>query len=126
MSRDSESTKRYGIIDLLELSSFCGFSEVAEFQQAHRRSDCRGIRTRELPNSFLERFELSVAIKRLERFEPTVLGRKRAVGNLNVEKVKSELGLKASRCEVMMRAAHMRSGSRMELMGPILVVKMRC
>ena len=29
--------KRYGIIDLRELSSLCGFSEVPEFQQAHRR-----------------------------------------------------------------------------------------
>ncbi len=29
--------KRYGIIDLRELSSLCEFSEVAEFQQAHRR-----------------------------------------------------------------------------------------
>ena len=29
--------KRYGIINLWELSSLCGFSEVAEFQQVHRR-----------------------------------------------------------------------------------------
>ena len=40
-------------IDLRELSSFSGLSEVAEFQQAHCRSCCRGIRTREFPNSFL-------------------------------------------------------------------------
>jgi putative transposase len=70
--------KRYGIIDLRELSSLCGFREIAEFPQAHRRSRCRGIRTRELPNSFLERFELSAAIERLERFEPTVAGPKRS------------------------------------------------
>jgi hypothetical protein len=30
------------------------------------------------PNSFLERFELSAAIERLERFEPTVAGPKRS------------------------------------------------
>jgi hypothetical protein len=35
--------------------------------------DCRGIRTPELTNSFLERFELSVAVERLERFEPPLL-----------------------------------------------------
>jgi putative transposase len=29
--------KRYGIIDLRELSSLCGFNEVAEFQLAYRR-----------------------------------------------------------------------------------------
>lgn len=28
--------KRYGVIDLRELSSLCGFREVATFQQAHR------------------------------------------------------------------------------------------
>ena len=51
----------------------------------------------------MERFELSVAIERLERFEPTVVGRKRSqIGKLNfVAKVKSELGLKASRREVI-------------------------
>jgi hypothetical protein len=36
-----------------------------------------------IPDSFLDRFELSVAIERLERFEPTVVGRKRLqIGNL--------------------------------------------
>src|SRR4051812_3879108 len=29
--------KRYGIIDLRELSSLCAFSKVAAFEQAHRR-----------------------------------------------------------------------------------------
>jgi hypothetical protein len=29
--------KRYGIMDPRELSSLCGFSEIAEFQKAHRR-----------------------------------------------------------------------------------------
>jgi putative transposase len=28
--------KRYGIIDLPELSSLCGFNGVTDFQQAHR------------------------------------------------------------------------------------------
>ena len=29
--------KRYGIVDLRELSSLCGFGEIPDFQQAHRR-----------------------------------------------------------------------------------------
>ncbi len=29
--------KRYGIVDLGELNSLCGFSELAEFQKAHRQ-----------------------------------------------------------------------------------------
>jgi REP-associated tyrosine transposase len=28
--------RRYGIIDLRQLSALCGFSEVADFQRAHR------------------------------------------------------------------------------------------
>lgn len=70
--------KRYGIIDLRELNSLCGFAGGTDFQQAHRRSDCRDIRIRDLPNSFLERLQLSVAIERLERFEPTDVGSKRS------------------------------------------------
>ena len=51
---------------------------------------------------FLERFELSVAIERLERFEPTVVGRKRSQRQFEFcSNVKSELGLKASRREVI-------------------------
>ena len=97
--------KRYGIIDLWELRSLCGFSGVTDFQQGHRRSDCRGIRTRELPNSFVERFELSEAIERPERFEPTrCCSEAVALGNSNfVQNVKSELGLKAAHREVIFR-----------------------
>ena len=71
-----KAAKRHGHTDLLELSSFYGFTCVTDFQQAHRRSGCRGIRTPVSPNSFLEPLELSVAIERLERFEPTVVGPK--------------------------------------------------
>jgi putative transposase len=70
--------KRYGIIDLRELSSLCGFSEIPKFQQAHRRwvdDSLTGERT-----------------AREGWWSEAV-----AVGNLNfVEKVKSELGLKAA------------------------------
>ena len=45
--------KRYGIIDLRELSSLCGFAGVSDFQQAACRSGYRGIRIRYLPNSVL-------------------------------------------------------------------------
>ena len=70
--------KRYGIIDLLELSSLCGFSEVAEFQQAHRRGVDDSL-TRE-------------RMAREGRWSEAI-----AVDNLNfVEKVKSELGFKAT------------------------------
>jgi putative transposase len=70
--------KRYGIIDLRELSSLCGFSEVAEFQQAHRRWVDDAL-TRE-------------SMAREGRWSEAI-----AVGNLNfVEKVKSELGFRAA------------------------------
>ena len=75
--------KRYGIIDLQELSSLCGFSEVAEFQQAHRRWVDDSL-TRE-------------RMAREGRWSEAI-----AVGNLNiVEKVKSELGFKAAHREVI-------------------------
>jgi putative transposase len=75
--------KRYGIIDLRELSSLCGFSEVAEFQQAHRRWVDDSL-TRE-------------RMAREGRWSEAL-----AVGNLNfVEKVKSELGFKAAHREVI-------------------------
>ena len=75
--------KRYGIIDLRELSSLCGFSEIAQFQHAHRRwvddSLTRERTTRE--------GQWSEAI---------------AVGNLNfVENMKSELGFKAAHREAI-------------------------
>jgi hypothetical protein len=66
------------IIDLRELSSLCGFSEVAEFQQAHRRWVDDSL-TRE---RMVRDARSSEAI---------------AVGNLSfVEKLKSELGYKAA------------------------------
>ena len=83
LSRDSESPKRYGIIDLRELSSLCGFSEVAEFQLAHRRWIDDSL-TRE-------------RMVREGRWSEAI-----AIGKLNfVTKVKSELGLKASHREVI-------------------------
>jgi hypothetical protein len=35
LSRDSESSEAVVIVDVRELSSLCGFTEIAEFQQAH-------------------------------------------------------------------------------------------
>jgi len=74
--------KRYGIVDLRELSSLCGFSEVTEFQQAHRQ----------WVNDSLTHARLA----REGRWSEAI-----AVGNLNfVEKVKSELRSKAAHREV--------------------------
>jgi putative transposase len=70
--------KRYGIIDLRELSSLCRLREVAEFQQAHRRWVDDSL-TRE-------------RVARDARWSEAI-----AVGNLSfVEKLKSELGFKAA------------------------------
>jgi len=70
--------KRYGIIDLRELSSLCGFSEIPEFQQAHRR--------------WVEDSLTGERMAREGQWSEAI-----AVGNLNfVEKVKSELGSKAA------------------------------
>jgi len=69
--------KRYGIIDLRELSSSCGFSEIAEFQQAHRR--------------WVDDALTSERTAREGWWSEAL-----AVGNLSfVEKVKSELAFKA-------------------------------
>ena len=74
--------KRYGIIDLRELSSLCGFHEVAELQNAHR-----GWVDQALGHEKLREARWSEAI---------------AVGSLNfIEKVKSELGFKAIHREVI-------------------------
>ena len=70
--------KRYGIIDLRELSSLCGFSEVTGFQQAHRR--------------WVDDSLMCERTAREGRWSEAL-----AVGNLNfVEKVKGELGFKAA------------------------------
>ncbi len=75
--------KRYGIIDRRELSSLCGFSEIAEFQQPHRRWVDDSL-TRE-------------RMARDARWSEAI-----AVGNLSlVEKLKSELGFKAAHREVI-------------------------
>jgi putative transposase len=81
--------KRYGIIDLPELSSLCGFNGVTDFQQAHREWVTEAL-SRE---SLVREGNWSEAI---------------AVGNLNfIEKVKSELGSKAAHREVtQLEATH--------------------
>jgi len=45
--------KRYGIIDLPELSSLSGFNGVTDFQQAHRTRRRHGSHAR-IPESVLE------------------------------------------------------------------------
>jgi putative transposase len=75
--------KRYGIIDLRELSSLCGFRKLAEFQQAHRR--------------WVDDSLTCKRTARESRWSEAI-----AVGNLNfVEKVKSELGFRAAHREVI-------------------------
>jgi hypothetical protein len=74
--------KRYGIIDLDELSSLCAFNGVTDFQQAHREWIAEALSRERV----VREGNWSEAI---------------AVGNLNfVEKVKSELGSKAAHREV--------------------------
>ena len=83
MSRDHNPPKRYGIIDLRELSSLCGFSEIAEFQLAHRGWIDDSL-TREM-------------IVREGRWSEAI-----ATGKLNfVTKVQSELGFKAAHRQVI-------------------------
>jgi hypothetical protein len=70
--------KRYGIIDLRQLSALCGFSEIADFQRAHRDWVDEALR-REM-------------VARESRWSEAV-----AVGSLSfVSTVKSELGFKAA------------------------------
>jgi len=74
--------KRYAIIDLQKLSELCGFSEVADFQQAHRRWVSEEL-TRQMT-------------RREEQWSEAI-----AVGSLAfVDKVKSELGVKAVHREI--------------------------
>jgi REP element-mobilizing transposase RayT len=75
--------KRYGIIDLRELSSLCGFSEVAKFQQAH--------------GQWVEEALSHEMLMREGRWSEAI-----AVGSLSfVDNVKSELGFKAAHREVI-------------------------
>ena len=77
-----EPPERYGVIDLRGLSALCGFGEVADFQQAHRQWVEEAL-TREMA-------------ARDDRWSEAI-----AVGSLAfVDKVKSELGVKAMHREV--------------------------
>jgi putative transposase len=74
--------KRYGVIDLRQLSALCGFSEVANFQQAHRQWVEEALRRE---------------TARENRWSEAI-----AVGSLSfVEKVKKELGVKAAHREAI-------------------------
>ena len=113
--------KQYAIIDLPELSSLCEFNGVTDFQQAHRDWVTEALNR----ESVVREGNWSEAI---------------AVGNLNfVEKVKSEFGFKAAHPAAMRRfkssrvqkskairrlTTHMHSGSKVNLTGPILRLKM--
>ena len=75
--------KRYQIIDLPELSSSCGFSDVSHFQHAHREW-------------------IEEALSRKKAVREANWSEAIAVGSLNfVETVKSELGFKAIHREVI-------------------------
>jgi hypothetical protein len=77
-----EPPKRYAVIDLQGLVALCGFSQSADFQQAHRQWVEEALQG-----------ELAV---RGARWSEAI-----AVGSLAfVEKVKSELGIKAMHREV--------------------------
>ena len=100
--------KRYGIIDLRELSSLCGFGDVATFQQAHRR--------------WVDDSLLREAMAREGRWSEAI-----AVGNLNfVEKVQNELGYKAAHKQVIESSGRYELREQTESYGSNLAVKMRC
>jgi putative transposase len=87
--------RRYGIVDLGELNSLCGFNEVAEFQKAHRQWVDEALR-REM-------------VMREGRWSEAI-----AVGSVSfVTNVKRELGFKAAHREVIAEGgAHaLREGS---------------
>jgi putative transposase len=92
--------KRYGIIDLRELSSLCGFGEIAEFQLAHRRWIDDSL-TRE---RMVREGRWSEAIARQVEL---------------CSKVKSELGLKGSRREVIDEGGTYALREQGEAMNPI-------
>ena len=97
--------KRDGIIDLGELSSLCGFGDVATFQQAHGR--------------WVDDSLAREAMAREARWSEAI-----AVGNLNFfEKVQHELGYKAAHGHVIESGGIYELGSRLKVMGPILAVK---
>jgi hypothetical protein len=103
-----QPSKRYGVIDLHGLAALCGFSKVAEFQQAHRQ--------------WVEAALHGELAARDARWSEAV-----AVGSLAfVEKVKSDLGIKAlhreleqvmgrTRCENPMKLTGANSTSKMSL-----------
>jgi putative transposase len=75
--------QRYGIVDLRELSSLCGFSELAEFQKAYRKWVDEALRRE--------------TAMREGRWSETI-----AVGSVSfVTNVKRELGFKAAHREVI-------------------------
>jgi putative transposase len=77
-----EPPKRYGVIDLRELSALCGFAEVADFQRAHRQ--------------WVEEALARELVVREDRWSEAI-----AVGSFTfVDKLKSELGFKAVHREV--------------------------
>jgi putative transposase len=77
--------ERHGIIDLRQLTALCGFSELADFQRAHR--------------DWVEEALKRERVARESQWSEAV-----AVGNLNfAERVKSELGFKAAHREVIER-----------------------
>jgi putative transposase len=72
-----EPPKRYGIIDLRELSALCGFAGLAEFQHAHRQ--------------WVEEALTRKLLVREDRWSEAI-----AIGSLAfIETVKGELGSKA-------------------------------
>ena len=92
--------KRYGIIHLRELSPLCGFGEIAEFQLAHGR--------------WIDDSLTRVRMVREGRWSEAI-----AIGKLNfVTKMKSELGLKGSRREVIDESGTYALREQSEAYGP--------
>ena len=94
-----------GLFDLRELSPLCGFGEIAEFQLAHGR--------------WIDDSLTRVRMVREGRWSEAI-----AIGKLNfVTKMKSELGLKGSRREVIDEGGTYAIREQSEAYGPILAVK---
>jgi REP element-mobilizing transposase RayT len=99
--------KRYRIIDLAELSSLCGLSDVSDFQRAHRE----WIKEALSRNKVVREANWSEAI---------------AVGSLGfANNVKTELGLKAVHREVAQLEERMHFVSKAKLTKAISAAKLR-
>jgi hypothetical protein len=102
------SPKRYAVIDQEALAALCGFTDLRDFQRAHRQ--------------WVEQALENGCAPRDDRWSEAI-----AVGSLPfVENVKSELGLKAVHRAVSRQAGHRYCGNGVKLTRANTPAKMTC